>query len=158
MNRTTEIRKSASGKTIRRTKTVEVLLFNIQMNNYGIPVNQIDQILEQEPADSENNKTQATHRADTILNLGDTTAFFFPSWIRLKPGLESTLASAILVIDGMSGIVDIPVTQIRKLPDLLIRHLSRPWIWGAALPEDEREKDIILLLDFNQPDPSTSTI
>jgi chemotaxis signal transduction protein len=131
-------------------KSIEVLLFNIQMNNFGIPVYQIDQILEKDPCDTLSEAVPPVIKADEALRLPDTGMYLFPSWLKLKATLIGSLASAILMIDGMSGIVEIQTSQIRQLPALIDRHLHHQLIWGAALPGDESGKDVILLLDFNK--------
>ncbi len=133
-------------------KSIEILIFNIQMNNYGIPVYQIDQILEHEPLQTQGTAIPGVVRADELLRLPDSGMFFFPSWLRLKPSLCGPLASAVLMIDGMSGITEIRKGRIRPLPKLIAIHLHHPWIWGAALPEDAVTKDLILLLDLSQSD------
>lgn len=134
------------GKT-GRMNSVEVLLFSMQMNHFGIPVQQIDQILEDDPREAVG-VTEPVLKADEVLHLADADDFLFPSWLKLKPMNESPLSSAILMIDGMSGITEIRTGRIRPLPRLVAGHITHPWIWGAALPE-EGSKDLILLLDFN---------
>ncbi len=131
-----------------RMKSVEALLFSMQMNHFGIPVQQIDKILEGDPSKDTFNAQEPVLKADEILHLADKDDFLFPSWLKLKPMTQSPLSSAILMIDGMSGIVEIRTRRIRLMPSLIAGHIRHPWIWGAALPEDGG-KDIILLIDFN---------
>jgi chemotaxis signal transduction protein len=152
MNRTDEFMTATTGTKSEWMKSIEVLLFNIQMNNYGIPVYQIDQILERDPCASLPEAVPPVMKVDQVLLLPDSGMYLFPSWLKLKAALNSSLASAILMIDGMSGIIEIQTSQIRRLPKLIARHLNHQWIWGAALPADETMKDVILLLDFNATD------
>lgn len=139
---------SAAAEKTNRMRSVEVLLFSMQMNHFGIPVQQIDQILESDPRAQKTDLQEPVLKADDVLHLADADDFLFPSWLKLKPMAESSVSSAILMIDGLSGIVEIRTGRIRRMPRLISGHISHPWIWGAALPE-EGGKDLILLLDFN---------
>lgn len=131
---------------------LEVLVFSVQMNSFGIPVQEIDLLLEKEPASGE--MSAPVRRIDEILQLTNADFYLFPSWLKLKKSLRSSLASAVIRIDGMTGIQSVSPAQIRLLPMVIRKHLKIPWVWAAALPVDPNQRDILLLLDFNIPDIS----
>lgn len=138
-------------KKNRERISVEVLVFNIQMNSYGIPVQEIDQLLDQGTLSTRDQTT--VRRIDEILQIPNADVYLFPSWLKLKSSLQSSLAGAVIEVDGMTGIQPVASSRIRLLPKILRRHLRIPWIWAAALPDGQNLKDILLLLDFNIPEP-----
>jgi chemotaxis signal transduction protein len=123
----------------------EILIFNIKMNYFGIPVGQIESI-QSLPDDA---SATDIEKIDRVLGYADTCFYLFPSRIIFKSSLNSHYSSHALMIDGMVGIFDIRLNNLLPLPKLIRSCLSGSLIWGAARIEDQGLKDIILLLNFD---------